>query len=122
MNLREVVSRVNEWAHWRVKLETSALGYPSSTVESRLNQGGRRPPAAIVPDIVMNPRAAEIDRAINNLPDEFRSLIYLRHVQSGTEAQKVKIWCTAHDCGRTKYYRAQDQAYGFIAGWIKRET
>lgn len=118
MTPKEAASRVNEWANWRIRLESSALGYPSSTVESRINSGSKRPPGPIVPNVAMNPRAAAVDRAIANMPQELATLIWLRHVEAGKEADKIKAWCQVNTCSRSKWYAESDRAYGFIAGWL----
>jgi hypothetical protein len=120
MNVKELTGRLNEWANWRIRLEGSALGYPSSTTEARMGQGGKATPGPIVPNVVMNPRAAEIDRAVACMPTDLSLLIWLRHIEPGTESEKVRAWCEHYKCGRTNFYKTEKRAYGFLEGWLTR--
>lgn len=118
MTLRDIVARVNEWAAWSVRLDSSGLGYPSSTAEARTNGGGKRPPGPIVPNLVMNRWAVEVDRAMRNMPADMREIVKARHLGQGSERDKMAAWCAKYNVGRTRYYETLDQAYWFIGGWL----
>jgi len=65
---------VHWWANWtNNRMERSAIGYPSSTVEGRLNDGlisSGMPAGAIVPDVMMPEDVAKVDRAVKMMPED----------------------------------------------------
>jgi len=119
MNLRDIVARVNEWADWSVRLQSSGLGYPSCTAEARAHAGGRRPPGPRVPHIAMNPRAVEVDRAIRNMPAEMAALIKHKHVDgTGTALELAREYAASAEMSLSTYYRVEKDAYWFIGGCL----
>lgn len=119
MTLRDIVARVNEWAAWSVRLESSGLGYPSSTAEARTNGGGKRPPGPIVPNLVMNRWAVEVDRAMRNMPDDMRALLRHKHLsERGTTLELAREYAAAHGISLSTYYRIEKDAYWFIGGYL----
>lgn len=119
MTLRDIVSRVNEWADWCIRLQSSGLGYPSCTAEARAHAGGRRPPGPCVPNIAMSPRAVEVDRAIRNMPPEMAALIRHKHLSDGgTMLERAKEYAAACEMSLSTYYRVEKDAYWFIGGCL----
>lgn len=119
MTLRDIVARVNEWADWTLRLQSSGLGYPSCTAEARTTGGSKRAPGPIVPNVVMNPWAVEVDRAIREMPDEMAALIRHKHLSdTGTALELARDYAAKYGISLSTYYRVEKDAYWFIGGFL----
>jgi len=85
--LRNTHNAVLDWAQWIVQhIESSAIGYPSKTVEARMmKEGGtgKAPAKCIVPDVMMPHYVAVIDRAVRSMPAELYAIIELKYLKTG---------------------------------------
>ena len=72
------------------------------------------PPRTIVPDVMMNPRVAKVDRAIRQLSDEKRDLICFVHLVPGKAMDKCKNYCSKYHIKQSEYYARLNWSYEAI--------
>ena len=107
-HLKHVHDALTWWAEWTLRhLESSAIGFPSETAESRLRETGVRhaaPAHSISPEVMMPRGVATVDRAIRDMPAHLAQVVRERYV-----------------CGREVAHRKLDQALHWIAGRMASE-
>lgn len=122
MNKKDIVHRVNEWADWIVRVQSSQLGYPSQTVEAKMMvYAGRvdsRPAGSIVPDMDMPRHVVAIDRVIRHMPSQMKSILKEHHLGPGNTMDKVRVYCEFNDIKQSAYRKILDDAYSFINGGL----
>ena len=122
MTLRDIVARVNEWAQWRVRLDSSGLGYPSQTAEARAQTGQASRAGPIVPNIPMNRWAVEVDRAMRQMPADMRLLLEHKHLSTGgTMLELARAYAMSRHISLATYYRIEKDAYWFIGGFLSTQ-
>lgn len=84
-DVKHIEAVLEDWAAWTAgHVEASAIGYPSSTVEGRAKDGlvrSGQPAGSIVPDVMMPPRIARIDRLLGHAPKKIRDIAQQHYVE-----------------------------------------
>jgi hypothetical protein len=80
------------WSEWLDRhIESSAIGYPSSTAEARAGEGGGSGKACSrCPDVMMPGHVAIVDRAVRIMPDEL-SVVLIRKYRQNDKVSRRKL-------------------------------
>lgn len=109
-----IVSRMNDWANWRVRLGDSGLGYPKKVIYSDLMPGSSHFGGS--PEY--NEECLDIDRcvvAVRAISMELYEVIMLHYVcVNWTQMQKLKHL----GCCKASYYNKIEQANRLLLGFL----
>ncbi len=91
--LQAIHHQVLSWANWNAMYLDNA-GYPHSTVEARLMEGGAGdppPPGCRIPMGIMMPaHVQEIDRAVRVMPKDLHQVIMIHYVD-GNRVSRQRV-------------------------------
>lgn len=106
-----IKTRLNQWAEWSLQRDSGGLGFPRECSYTRM-QARSGSAGFMSPDIDVD--AMEIESAVSELPEPFRTTVRVFYIAPGTIEQK------ARDLGihRTRVYSRIERAHTMILGWI----
>jgi len=107
--------RLDEWGEW-INHPVKGLGFSGETTEYRMMREGNVAHDAVatsrVPRYKPSPECNEVDRAVADLPEQWRRSIYAKHTQyiKTHEIQKI-VGCSVRG-----HYKNIECAYAYLSG------
>ena len=113
-------SRLIDWAEAILRMEyMSCINYPSQTTIGRAIREVIQPPSGVPgsrePEVIMKKHIAITDRAVNQLPEPYRSVIAIEYLTTLKKHLKKHQWAKANQCHERKYRDKLDKARFFIS-------
>ena len=93
---KELHNSLVDWSDWIVRnIDSSAIGYPSTSPEERAKQGpGAGCYQAICPEVIMPSHIATTDRAYKLMPKELQVVVYYKYLAPGykTDIERISAY------------------------------
>lgn len=105
-----IKARLNQWAEWSLQRSSGGLGYPRECPYTRMQ--ARSGGGFVSPDIDVD--AMEIESAVSELPEPFRTTVRVFYVAPGTVEQKAADL----RCHRDTVHSRIQRAHIIILGWL----
>jgi DNA-directed RNA polymerase specialized sigma24 family protein len=107
-----IKTRLNQWAEWSLQRDSGGVGFPRECSYTRM-QARSGSAGFTSPDIDVD--AMEIESAVNELPEPFRTVVRVFYIAPGTVEQKARDL----GCHRTRVYSRIETAHAMILGLVE---